>query len=209
VIDSVVKFRRTDQLHGGLTTIGAEAAGNIRDIDSCQRADDRASEFLHLPFEQGKMSDLVWFSIPDDDLGTAQQDRLHKFRDIGSAVLIVTVGVDDDIGSQSQTSIDPGGKSVAKPTISRKAQDMFDAHFPSDFHCSISAAVINHQDFDGIDPDNLTRNVPQCCRKCVLFVETRDLHDELHGVIFGSATNEMQGESRWGAKCLQNMTDSV
>ena len=50
VIDRVVELRGADQLHGGLTTVSAEAAGHIRDAHSCERTDHRASKFLHIPF---------------------------------------------------------------------------------------------------------------------------------------------------------------
>ena len=57
---------------------------------------------------------------------------------------------------------------------------MLNAIFPRDLRGTVCAAVIDHEDFDRIDPVDVSGKVLKCFRKAFFFVQARDLDDQLH-----------------------------
>ena len=73
------------------------------------------------------MGDRVDVAVTHHHLGPAVEDWLDQQRDVGAGVLVVGVRVDDDVGSQLQTSIHPGLESGRKPAVIRQLDDVIDS----------------------------------------------------------------------------------
>ena len=52
------------------------------------------------------------------------ENRSYEFLDAGAAVLIVGVGIDDDIRPSSEGGVQTGGKGAGQALIDRRADDL-------------------------------------------------------------------------------------
>ena len=60
----------------------------------------------------------------DHDLRPAFDDRRDEIGDAGRVILVVGVGVDDDVGAEPQSLVDAGHEGFRKPVIVGEAKDM-------------------------------------------------------------------------------------
>ncbi len=60
--------------------------------------------------------------------------------------------------------------------------DMMHAQLAGHLHRAIGRSIINDKELNGINAGDLTRDVRQRWRQCLLFVETWNLYNELHEV---------------------------
>ena len=76
------------------------------------------------------------------------------------------------------------------------AHDMMDAPSPCNFRCSVIAAIVNHKDFDDVDPIDRARDRGQRCRKVLGFIEAGYLDDKLGQM----ASGELRINTHFGAQ---------
>lgn len=98
--------------------------------------------------------------------------------DIRSFVLVVGVGVDDDVGAEPQRGIETSHVGDRQTPSARKSNDVMNTKSGCNFARPIVAAVIDDQDLDDIDTWNGTGQFCERLRQLIAFVETRDLYDE-------------------------------
>ena len=79
----------------------------------------------------------------DDDVGLVGQHRCCELGDVGTAVLVVCVGVDDDVGTQAQACIEAGHETHREAPIHRVAHHMVDTVLTSDFCRIVGRAVVD------------------------------------------------------------------
>ena len=93
----------------------------------------------------------------DNDVGLVHENRFDEAGNISTTVLIIGIGVHDDICSELQRCIQPGGKRFRQPLMMRKPDNMMDAVLTGHFDGTIRAAVVHDQQLDDVDTGNLAR----------------------------------------------------
>ena len=126
------------------------------------------------------MGDLGGLAVADHDICPAIQNRCHQLRNVGTKVLIVAVGVDDDVGPRLQTFVNAPAEGARQAQVPLVANDVLDPQIPSDLNGAIGTAIINDEDLNPVDARNRTGNVRKSRRKGVLFVVARNLHNQFH-----------------------------
>ena len=127
------------------------------------------------------MLDLIRLAVADHHVGVPGQDRRHQLRDVGAAVLVVGIGVHDDVGAELQRSVEPGLEGRRQTLVVGQAHDVADAARPGHLDGPVRRAVIDHEPLDLVDALDRPGQVGESLRKRLLLVEARDLDDELHG----------------------------
>ena len=72
------------------------------------------------------MLDLRHLAVADDHVGLPGEDRRDQLRDVGAAVLVVGVGVDDDVGAELQAGVEPGLEPRREPLVVGQPDDVLD-----------------------------------------------------------------------------------
>ena len=131
------------------------------------------------------MLDRVDLPVGDDDVGGAVDDRLHEVADAVLGVLVVAVGVHQDVGPELQGSHDPVVEGTSQTLVAGVVHELGDAVRPRDLHRAVRGTVVDHEDDDLVDPLDLAGDRLQDKRQRLLLVEARDLNDKLHGALSG------------------------
>ena len=127
------------------------------------------------------MADGSGLPVPDNQIGPTLYNRFHKRRHVATKVLVVSIGVDDDVGPQFQTSVEARFKRVPQSPISRKTYDVVDAGVTSHPLRIVRGAVVDDQDLYLIDALDGSRNILYRIGEGVFFVQAGDLYDQFHG----------------------------
>src|SRR3954454_3158599 len=178
--DRVAKRRNDIQAHGRVARYGAKSAHRIGDVDPREGAHDQAAEALHHLLARRKMRDGRSLTIADDHIDAALKDRSHKLGDVGTAILVVGVGIYNDVGTKRDAAVESGAKGARQTDIDLVAQDVLDPELASDIGSTVARTVIDDQNLDHVDAGNGTRNVPHRFGQGQFLIVTRDLHDQLH-----------------------------
>jgi hypothetical protein len=103
------------------------------------------------------MRNPVGLAVADGDVGLPGDDRRDEARDIGAAVLVVRVRVDDHVGAQAQRSVDAGHERRREPAVLGESHDVVDAELLRALERAVGAAVVDDEHLDLVEPGNLTR----------------------------------------------------
>ena len=122
---------------------------------SHERAAEALKNFLH----QRKLVDVFNISRADHHVCFLPENRLDELGNGLAWILIVGVGVDNDIRAVPQTRIQPGGKRLRKSLMAFQLHEMVDAVLLGDLAGSVIAPVIHDKHFNHIDPVNAFRQV--------------------------------------------------
>ena len=167
-------------LHGGFARERAEAAGDVADADARGQTDGPAAEALQETLERRHVRRLRHFAIADDDVRAAAHDRRDELRDVGAGVLIVGVGVDDDVRAEAECGVDAGQEGGCKSAMRLELHDVRRAGFARGVGGVVGGAVVDDDGFDGGDAVDFLRNIAKRLRDRRFFVEGGDLNDKLH-----------------------------
>ena len=124
------------------------------------------------------MLDVFWIAIADDEFGPALQDRPDELLDILAAILIVAVGIDDDICAFPERIIHARREGVPEAPVGRKPDQVVDTVIEGHLCGSVSTPIIDDQDLDRIDPIDLAGQVAERGGEGGLFIEARNLDDQ-------------------------------
>lgn len=94
-------------------------------------------------------------------------------------VLVIGIGVDDDIRATCQTGFDTRREGIGKATIAGMSYDVVNAVFLGDLDRFIRASVIDDQLFDAVEVCDGPRQITQRYRQCFGFVVARNLDNQL------------------------------
>jgi hypothetical protein len=122
----------------------------------------------------------VHLAVADHHVGLPREDRRDQARDVGSAILIVGVEVDDDVGAESHRGAQAENEHPRQSLIATQAQNVLDPGEPRRVGGAVGRAVVDDEDFDLVDPCDLARHVGNDLRQVLRLVEAGNLHDELH-----------------------------
>lgn len=126
------------------------------------------------------MRDRAGHAVADDDVGAAVEDRLDQARDIGALVLIVAVGIDDDVGAEPQAGVEPDAEGARQALVVLVDENMIDAKLPRHLDRAVRRSIADDEDFHVIDAVDLARNIRHRRRQRLLFVVTGNLNNQLH-----------------------------
>ena len=105
-------------------------------------------------------------------------------------VLVVGVGVDDDVGAELEARVEPGLEAGGQALVVRQPDDVVDAVRARDLDRAVGRAVVDDEPLDLVEALDLARQVGERRGERLLLVEAGDLDDELH-------------LARWGAEAVQ------
>ena len=154
-------FGEDGQLHGRFPAEGAKAAGGVGHRRIGGQADHPTTPALQESLQRGEMGDGLGLPVADDDVGPAGHNRPDQGRHGLAGVLVVAIGVDDDVGPQTQAGVQPGLKDRRQPPVVGVADDVVHSMGPGHGHSVISAAVVDDQRFQPADAVNLLRQIGQ------------------------------------------------
>src|SRR5436309_8235174 len=92
---------------------------------------------------------------PDNNVCTVPKDWRDKLSDVLRTVLIVAIGVDDDVGTRAQRRFDAGAECVAESASLRQSHDMRDAMGTCDVRRAVRTSIIDDEPFDAIESAEL------------------------------------------------------
>jgi hypothetical protein len=124
--------------------------------------------------------DRVGLAVADDHVGAALDDRGNELGDVVAVVLVVGVGVDDDVGAELQRGVEPRLEAGGQALVVRQLDDVVDAVGARDLDRAVGRAVVDDEPLDRFEAGDLTGEVCQRGGQRLLLVEAGDLDDELH-----------------------------
>lgn len=90
-------------------------------------------------------------TFANDDIGRTVKDGADQFFNIIAAVLVIGIGVDDDIGAVAEAGVKACHKAFGKAFVAAEVYDVVDAPASGDLYGIIFTAVIDDEVFDGIN----------------------------------------------------------
>lgn len=165
-------------MRGG-TTHGAEAAGRIGDVGFARHAHYPAAQLLQQFLNRREVLDGFDGSGAHHDIGTMFQNGQRQRGYVVGVVLVVGIGIDDDIRPPAQAGIKTCHEAACQTLIAGMPDDMIDTIRPRHRHRVVRAAVVDDQPFDGIKSRHFARQGRKGNGQCVGLVVARDLDDEL------------------------------
>jgi hypothetical protein len=190
-LDRIAETRNDVQPECRLARDGAKAGDRIGHVGAREQAHDAAAERLQEFLGSRKMFDRGGLPVADDDIGAAVEYRPDQSRDIVRLVLVVAVGVDDDVGAARETGIEPGCERRGEAAIARMAHDVIGAAGARDVGRAVARAVVDHQDLDPVDAVDAARNGGDGRRQAFRLVEAGNLDDQRrHGAVGFCSTTQ-------------------
>nr|WP_276604464.1 hypothetical protein [Nannocystis sp. RBIL2] len=169
-----------EQRGGGPPVHGPKAARRVAHCGARGAPDHARAPALQQPLERAEVRDGVGLAIAHDEVGAAGEDRRAQASDVGAGVLIVGVGVDDDVGAEREAGVDAGLERDREPAVAREAQHVVHADLLGHGRGVVGAAVVDDEHLDAVDPRQRAREVGEGRRQVLPLVEAGDLDDELH-----------------------------
>ena len=167
-------------MQGGLARDGAKAAGGIWDRHARNLGHHPASQALQQALERRESRQRGHPAIPDHDLGAPRQDWLHQALDVVCIVLVIGVGIDDDICPLLQTGIQAGRKRCGQAQVAGQRNNMLRARLAGYGGGAIGAAIVNHQGFQLVNARQAARQRLEGDRQHLRLIVTGNLNDQFH-----------------------------
>jgi hypothetical protein len=95
-------------------------------------------------------------------------------------VLVVGVGVDDDVGAELERGVEPGLEARGQALVVGEPDDVVDAVRARDLDGPVGRPVVDDQPLHDVEARDLAREVGQRDGEGLLLVQARDLDDQLH-----------------------------
>ncbi len=165
-----------------LTREGAEARYRVGDVGAGCPAHNTRADVLQELFEGRKVLELLDLPVAHDHVGLARQDGLDEQRDLAAGVLVVGVGIDNDVGAEAQARVDAGLVGICQAAPGGVTDDVIDPGSPGAGHGLVGATVVDEQYFDDVDARDTAWHVADDFGDGFFFVERRDLDNQLHGI---------------------------
>ena len=126
------------------------------------------------------MFNLVYLPVADHNIGFVTQDGGEQIGDGVAGVLVVGIGVDDEVGTKPEAGVEAGLKGASQPQVFGMADDVGDVMVARNGRCAIGTPIVNHQRLNHINPRNVRRQIRQRFRQRFRFVITRNLDNQFH-----------------------------
>ncbi len=103
------------------------------------------------------MLDLRHLAVADHHVGLAGQDRADQRGNVARVVLVVGVGVDDDVGPELETGVEAGLERGREALVVGQAHDVVDPVGARDLDRAIARAVVDDEPFDLVEAIEIAR----------------------------------------------------
>ena len=165
----------------GVAVVGAEARRRVGHVGPRGAAHHGAAQPLEPLLDGREVLELRDLAVADHHVGAARDDRLDELRDVARVVLVVGVGVDDDVGAELERGVEPGLEGGGEALVVRQPDDVVDAVRARDLDRAVGRAVVDHEPLDLVHARNLAREVGERPGELLFLVLAGDLDDELQG----------------------------
>lgn len=156
-LERVGELRDDGHALRGLARVGAEAARRVGHGRVGDLAHDPAAEPLEELAGRGHLRERLDVAIADADVGLAGDERGEQLRDVGAVVLVVGVGVDDEVGAVGERRVDAGDEGGRESFVAAEAHDVVDARTARHVGGAVAGAVVDDQRLDDVDAGNVAR----------------------------------------------------
>ncbi len=119
-------------------------------------------------------------AVADRDVGGARDQGLHEVGDLRLRILVVAVGVDDDVGAVTERVVHAVAERAGEPLVAHVVHEVGDAVRLRDLDGAVARAVVDDEDMDLVDTGDRLRDALENERKGLLLVEARHLDEDLH-----------------------------
>ena len=102
------------------------------------------------PLDRAEMGIVAHAAVADDDVRLAADDRRDQCCYVAAVILIVGVGVDDDVGAFGKRAVHPRAEGGGEAAVGAVADDVMDAQPRGDLAGFVPAAVVDDQILDDI-----------------------------------------------------------
>ena len=126
----------------------AEAARRVADGNSRRQPHRPRSEPLQRALERRHVRRFRHFAIADHHLRASADDRRNQAGDVAAGVLIVRIGVDDDVRAESQGGVDAGGECGRKSAMRLELQDVRRSRFSRRVGSVVRTSVVDDEGLD-------------------------------------------------------------
>ena len=121
-------------------------------------------------------------AIADGDVGLAAEERSQQLGHVLARVLVVGIGVHDEVGPTLEAGVDPRHECRREALVAREPNHVVDAARARHFLGAVPRAVIDDQRFDDVDAGDVPRKIAQRVRQHGSLVQARDLDNHLFTV---------------------------
>ncbi len=97
-------------------------------------------------------------SVTNNDVCLAIDDWLNQVGNTVLWVLVVAIGIDDDVGAVTQSIVNTVSETACQPHIATVMHEVFNAKLFGDFNGFVSRSVIDNQPLDFVDVWQLLRH---------------------------------------------------
>lgn len=179
-IYDIAEFAGDIELEEGFAVVGPESAHAIRKILSRDEAEDHVADSLETALVPFEVSDLGGPPVSDDDISLSFKDGLHQIRDELSGILVVGIGVDEDIGPVFEGILYPGLEGKSESAVLLEIHDVVEAEAFGHLHGAVGRTVVDDLVLDDLDSWDGFREICKCLGQRELFVFAGDLDDQFH-----------------------------
>jgi hypothetical protein len=117
-------------------------------------------------------------AIADDDVRLATEQRGDQARNFARRILVVGVGIDDEVRAGLERGIDAGDECGRQPLVAAETHDVLDAALVRHISGAVARSVVDDQHLHDVDPGDRSRQIGEGRRQRRGFVQTRNLDDE-------------------------------
>lgn len=137
----------------------------------------RCWNFFFLP---GEVLGLVNGAFADDHVRFLFQNGAHQLFNVRTAVLVVRIGVDDDVRTQPQTCVQSGEEAPCQTFVAAEGYDVVESQLPCLLNGAVLAAVVDDEIFDGVDAVDVPRQITVCQLQRFFLVVAGNLNNQFH-----------------------------
>jgi hypothetical protein len=196
-LERVGELRHDHHLDGRLAVVGAEPRRGVGDLGRRGLPHHPRAKPLEKLLQRREVADVRDLAVADDHVGGAVSDRPDELGDVAAVVLVVRVGVDDDVGAELEARVEAGLEPRRQALVVGQPNDVVDAVLTGDLDGPVGRAVVDDQPLDAVEALELAREVGQRRGELCLLVPTGDLDDQLHRLRrAGVARETINGEAR-------------
>ena len=167
----------------GIARERPETGDGVGDLDSGSLADDPGPDPLEQALGGREVRELARPPIPDDEVGAPVENRQDQGRNVRGVVLHVGVEVDDDVGAHGERLRESRREGLGEPPVRREAQDAVGPGRAGPLRSRVRGAVVDHETLQLGEARDAARQRGERPFDRGLFVERRNLNDELHRLI--------------------------
>ena len=126
------------------------------------------------------MADATCLPIANHNMGALFQNGLNECDNIGTAVLIIAIGIDNNIGIEFEASVKTRFECMTQTAIFWKSDNMIHTEIARDLRRAIRRTIVNDQNLDFVNTGNFARNIVNRSGQGFFFVETGNLDNQFH-----------------------------